>query len=123
MLHGSFSVTMSASPFTQPDLINSSNCRSIALPTPVSSCLFPGRSANTPEEIAEAAVWSCSECSLFLLRLWREEEAGAPTAWHGEIDPIQAGQKRGFADLKTMCDLLQPQVLGEPAKESDQENG
>ena len=59
----------------------------------------------------------------FLLRLWQEEGAGAPTAWQGEIESIQTGRKRGFSDLETMCDLLQSQVLGEPAEESDQENG
>jgi hypothetical protein len=59
----------------------------------------------------------------FLLRLWREEGVGAPTPWQGEIESIQTGQKRGFSDLKTMCHLLQAQVLGEPDEESDQENG
>ena len=59
----------------------------------------------------------------FLLRLWLEEDAGAPTAWQGEIESIQTGQKRGFSDLETMCALLQAQVLVKPAKEADQENG
>lgn len=113
---------MSASPSTQPDLIKSTNCRSIALPAPISSFLFSGRSANALEEIAEAAVWLCSECSSFMLPLWREEEAGAPNPWHGEVESIQTGQKREFSDLRTMCALLQAQVLVEPAEESDQDN-
>lgn len=59
----------------------------------------------------------------FLLRLWREEEAGVPNSWHGEVESIQTGRQWKFSDLETMCDLLQSQVLVEPAEESDRENG
>ena len=55
--------------------------------------------------------------------MWRREDSGASTGWQGEIESIQTGQKRGFADLEKMCALLQAQVLGEPVEESDRGNG
>lgn len=56
----------------------------------------------------------------YLLRVWREGDD--PVTWQGEIESIQSGQTRRFADLVTMADFLKTQVLGEQVTEFDQEN-
>jgi len=56
----------------------------------------------------------------FLLRLWQEEEVGR-TAWHGEVESIQTGQKWKFADPEKLLAFLQRRATHPQALQSWQE--
>ena len=55
----------------------------------------------------------------FLLRLWQVKETDGFTAWYGEVESIQTGQKWEFAAPEAMFDFLWAQLDSEPAKQSE----
>ena len=53
------------------------------------------------------------EYASFLVRLWREQNPGAPepdAAWRSEVEHIQSGQQWAFGTLDELLDFLRGQT-------------
>ena len=45
----------------------------------------------------------------YLLRLWRVN-SGRATMWHASLEDSHTGERKGFADLKSLCAFLDEQT-------------
>lgn len=45
----------------------------------------------------------------YLLRFWQASEAGA-RVWRASIVNVHTGERRGFADLASLCTFLEAQI-------------
>ncbi len=45
----------------------------------------------------------------YLLRLWRVN-TGRSQVWHASLEDSQTGERKGFADLKSLCAFLEEQT-------------
>ena len=54
----------------------------------------------------------------YLLRLWRTSLRGKPT-WRASLESAQTGERRGFADLKSLFAFLEAQTARRTGRDAD----
>lgn len=56
----------------------------------------------------------------YLLRLWQTESDGEPV-WRASLESVRTGQRKGFADLRSLFTFLESQVGGAEVEETGRE--
>lgn len=54
-------------------------------------------------------------CHAYLLRLWRVN-TGRAQIWHASLEDSQTGERKGFADLKSLWAFLEEQTKEAPRR-------
>ena len=58
----------------------------------------------------------------YLLRLWRAD-LGHATVWHASLEDSRTGERKGFADLKSLYTFLEEQTSNVNQRSASEEGG